>query len=132
MQRRGQREAGQGISNCSGYTPSLTSPTCSGVSASGDGRLRGSLPKVNITRLSTTMPSATVAISQLSDPRLAKGRTAANSTASPYTPHSASASTMASGIGQPSVCANQNVKTAPNIIALPCAKLTVPETAKVT
>ncbi len=38
--------------------------------ASGDGRLRGSLPKVNITALSSTMPSATVAISQASDPRL--------------------------------------------------------------
>ena len=72
-----------GISSCSGYTPRPTPPTCSGATASGDGRLRGSLPKVNITRLSTTMPSATVAISQASEPRLAKGRTAANSTSRP-------------------------------------------------
>ena len=37
---------------------------------------RGSLPKVNSTVLSATMPSATVAISQAFEPRRANGRTA--------------------------------------------------------
>ena len=40
-----------------------------GVSASRAGKLRGSLPNVNSTALSTTMPSATVAISQALEPR---------------------------------------------------------------
>jgi len=37
---------------------------------------RGSLPKVNSTTLSSTMPSATVAISQEFEPRITNGRTA--------------------------------------------------------
>jgi hypothetical protein len=81
-------------------------PSCIDCAASGDGRLRGSVPNHSITTLSSTMPSATVAISHAFEPRLANGRTARNSTARPYSAHSASASTMASGIGQPSVCAN--------------------------
>ncbi|MNW10808.1 hypothetical protein D3C71_2081080 [compost metagenome] len=59
------------------------SPSVIGAWASGEGRLRGSLPKVNMARLSTTMPSATVAMSQASEPRRANGRTAKNSTARP-------------------------------------------------
>ena len=39
-----------------------------------EGKLRGSLPKVNRTMLSSTMPPATVAISQALDPRSANGR----------------------------------------------------------
>lgn len=54
-----------------------------GICASSEGSERGSLPKENITRLSSTMPSATVDISQASEPRLAKGRTAMNSTTNP-------------------------------------------------
>jgi hypothetical protein len=75
------------------------------------------------------MPSATVAISHASEPRLAKGRTARNSTTRPYNAHRLSASRIATGIGHPSVFANANVSTAPSIIELPCAKFTVPETA---
>jgi hypothetical protein len=60
---------------------------------------RGSLPKVNSTALSRTMPTATVAISHASDPRTTKGRTTHRSTISPYTPHSASATSTATGPG---------------------------------
>ena len=75
------------------------------------------------------MPSATVAISQASEPRRTNGRTATNSTTRPYSAHSASARQTARAKGQPSVCAKAKVSTAPSIIELPWAKLTVPETA---
>ena len=39
------------------------------LSPATDGKLRGSLPKVNSTTLSSTMPPATVAISQALEPR---------------------------------------------------------------
>ena len=75
------------------------------------------------------MPSATVAISHASEPRRTNGRTATNSTSSPYSAHSSSARATASGYGQPRVRAKAKVSTAPSIIELPWAKLTVPETA---
>src|SRR5690606_9973036 len=117
-----------GISNCSGYTPRPNPDTSIGVKAHGDGRLRGSLPKVCMTTLSSTMPSATVDISQALEPRDANGRTARNSTSSPYNAQHSSASTMAGARPQPSVCANVKHSTAPNIIELPWAKFTVPDT----
>eukprot|EP01022_Parablepharisma_sp_SALTPOND_P030357 TRINITY_DN760_c2_g2_i2.p2 TRINITY_DN760_c2_g2~~TRINITY_DN760_c2_g2_i2.p2 ORF type:complete len:1280 (+),score=504.50 TRINITY_DN760_c2_g2_i2:6407-10246(+) len=120
-----------GISNCSGYTPSPTPPSSIDDSASGEGRLRGSLPKVCRTRLSSTMPSATVDISQALEPWRANGRTASTSTSTPQSAQAASASSTASHIGQPSVWAKVKHRTAPSIMELPCAKLTVPETAYV-
>ena len=51
--------------------------------ANGIGKPRGSLPKVNSTALSATMPSATVAISQALEPRRTNGRTATSSTSMP-------------------------------------------------
>ena len=75
------------------------------------------------------MPSATVAISQASEPRRRNGRTAIASTTRPYAAQSTKASAIAGRIGQPSVCANAYASTAPSIIELPWAKLTVPETA---
>src|SRR5205085_5228739 len=97
----------------------------------GSANPRGSLPKVNSTVLSATMPSATVAISQALEPRRANGLTARASTSSPYNAQSASASAAAGRKGQPYVTANVYVNTAPSIIELPCAKLTVFETAYV-
>ena len=47
------------------------------------GKLRGSLPNVNSTALSSTMPPATVAISQALEPRDANGRTSVRSTSRP-------------------------------------------------
>ena len=76
-----------------------------GTVASGEGKLRGSLPKVNSTRLSMMMPSATVAISQAFEPRRTKGRTAKRSMAMPATAHSSSDAAMAAAIGQPCVTA---------------------------
>jgi hypothetical protein len=58
------------------------------------------LPKVNNVAFSSTMPPATVAISQPFEPRSAKGRTSIRSTTRPNSPHSAKAASTASGIGQ--------------------------------
>ena len=96
------------------------------------GMPRGSLPKVNSTTLSSTMPSATVAISQELEPRATNGRTATRSTTTPHTAQPASAATTASGSGQPNVTQNVKHSTAPSIMVLPCAKFTVLDTAYVT
>ncbi len=56
-----------GIKTCNGKMPIL--PITQGSSASADGRARGSLPNSAITTLSSTIPSATVAISQELVPR---------------------------------------------------------------
>jgi hypothetical protein len=53
------------------------------VSEAGIGKPRGSLPKVNSTTLSATMPIATVAINHALDPRLANGRMPTRSTTIP-------------------------------------------------
>jgi len=63
------------------------------------------LPKVNSTTLSSTMPPATVAISQAFDPRSANGRTRVRSITAPNSVHSTSAMIAASGSGHPSVTA---------------------------
>ena len=60
---------------------------------------RGSLPNVKSTTLSSTMPSATVAISQEFEPRATNGRTATRSTATPQMAHARSAPITASGSG---------------------------------
>ena len=57
----------------------------SGCAASDEGRLRGSLPKVNRTAFSSTMPRASVAMSQADEPRLTNGRTVKRSTSRPHT-----------------------------------------------
>jgi hypothetical protein len=96
--------------------------------ASGDGRLRGSLPKVNSTTLSTMMPPATVAMSQASELRSTNGRTRTRSTIRPKTAQPASASGAAIQNGRPNVIISVKPRTEPTIIALPCAKFTVFET----
>jgi len=93
------------------------------------GMPRGSLPKVNSTTFSSTMPSATVAISQAFEPRTTKGRTATRSTTTPQSAQRASARITARPMGQPSVTPKVNASTAPSIIVLPWAKFTVLETA---
>ena len=70
-----------GISICSGDTPMPN--TWNEPVAQGRLKPRGSLPKVNSTLLSATMPRATVAISQALEPRRTKGRTATSSTSMP-------------------------------------------------
>ncbi len=94
------------------------------------GMPRGSLPKVKRTTFSSTMPSATVAISQELEPRRTKGRTATRST---MTPQAAQASerqrATARGSGQPNVTHNEKHRTAPSIMVPPCAKFTVLDTA---
>ena len=74
-----------GIASCSQETwiPEIVIPPAKCI-----GKPRGSLPKVNSTALSATMPSATVAISQAFEPRRANGRTATSSTITPYSAHS--------------------------------------------
>src|SRR5688572_32175994 len=119
-----------GIAICSSET--LIPAICTVPSAQGKENPRGSLPKVNSTVLSATMPSATVAISQALEPRRANGRTATSTTTTPYSAHSASASSAAGMNGQPSVTAKVYANTAPSIIELPCAKFTVLDTANVT
>ena len=94
-----------------------------------DGMPRGSLPKVNSTTFSSTMPSATVAISQELEPRRTNGRTATRSTSTPQAAQAASASATASHNGQPSVTQSVKHRTAPSIMVLPCAKFTVFDTA---
>ncbi len=76
-----------------------------GFDASTEGKPRGSLPKVNSTTLSSTMPPATVAISQAFEPRSANGRTSVRSITAPNSAHKVSAMIAASGNGQPSVTA---------------------------
>src|ERR1700751_5385927 len=93
---------------------------------------RGSLPKTKRTTLSTTIPSATVAISQELEPRSPKGRTARRSTRRPHAAHPRRASGTAAGSGQPNVTQAVKHRTAPSIIVLPWAKLTVLDTAWVT
>jgi hypothetical protein len=90
---------------------------------------RGSLPNVNSTTFSSTMPSATVDISQDSERRRTNGRTAMNSTKTLHAAHSSSASGIAIASGQPSVTQKAKHRTAPSIMVLPCAKFTVLETA---
>jgi hypothetical protein len=90
---------------------------------------RGSLPNVNSTTFSSTMPSATVAINQAFEPRCTKGRTAIRSTIAPQTAQSPSAAITASVRGQWKVTQKVKHRTAPSIMALPCAKFTVFDTA---
>ena len=99
-----------------------------GLPVSRAGKLRGSLPNVNSTALSTTIPPATVAISQALEPRDANGRTSVRSTSRPKAAHSSRAAAKAAGIGQPSRTANIQPSTAPSMTELPCEKLTVLET----
>ena len=73
--------------------------------ASSEGKLRGSLPKVNRTTLSRTMPPATVAISQAFEPRWRTGAPACAPPAGRSTRTATSAVASASGKGQPSVTA---------------------------
>ena len=89
--------------SCSGKTPVPNSSI--GFCARNDGKPRGSLPKVNSTTLSSTMPPATVAISQPFEPRSANGRTSVRSTTRPNSAQSSSAIATASGSGQPSLTA---------------------------
>src|SRR5271154_2981820 len=96
------------------------------------GMPRGSLPKVNSTTLSSTMPSATVAISQEFEPRATNGRTATRSTTTPQSAQPASATTTATGNGHFNVTQTVKHNTAPSIMVLPCAKFTVRDTAWVT
>ena len=89
---------------------------------------RGSLPKVNRTTFSSTMPSATVAISQEFEPRRTKGRTATRSTTTPQ------ARTAPGGKHRDRERPAQRDpklkhSTAPSIMVPPCAKLTVLDTA---
>ena len=90
---------------------------------------RGSLPKVNRTTFSMTMPSATVAISQELEPLRTNGRTATCSTMTLHTAHRSSEAGMASASGQPNVTQKVKHRTAPSIMVLPCAKFTVLDTA---
>ena len=83
------------------------------------GMPRGSLPKVNSTTLSRTMPSATVAISHELEPRDTNGRTATCSTTTPHNAQVASAKTTASASGQPSVTQKVKQSTAPSIMLEP-------------
>ena len=69
------------MASCSGATPMPR--ICSEPVPSGIGKPRGSLPNVKSTRLSTTMPIATVAISHALEPRFANGRMATSSTTMP-------------------------------------------------
>ena len=64
---------------------------------------RGSLPNVNITECSRMMPTAMVDINQAFEPARTNGLTATRSINMPHKAHSASAQTMATPIGQPSV-----------------------------
>jgi hypothetical protein len=96
------------------------------------GMPRGSLPNVKRTTFSRMIPRATVAISHESDPRETKGRTAMRSTSTPQAAHRTRARSTAIHIGHPRVTPNVNARTAPSIMVLPWAKLTVLETAYVT
>ena len=106
-------------------------PITQGSSAKDDGSARGSLPNSTITTLSSTIPSATVAISQELVPRATNGRTAMRSTTRPQTAQANSATGTAASIGQCSPTASAWQTTAPSITEEPCAKFTVPETANV-
>ena len=75
------------------------------------------------------MPNATVAISQELEPRSTKGRTAKRSTRMPHTAHPTRAIGTAADSGQPNVTQTVEHNTAPSIIMLPWAKLTVLDTA---
>ena len=77
-----------------------TLPITQGSSASDDGSARGSLPNSTITTLSSTMPSATVAISQALLPRATNGRTAMRSTIRPQIAQATRATGIATSIGQ--------------------------------
>ncbi len=106
-------------------------PITQGSSAKADGSARGSLPNSAITTLSSTMPSATVAISQEFVPRATNGRTAMRSTTRPQIAQATSAAGTAAIIGQRIPIAKAWQMTAPSITDEPCAKFTVPETANV-
>ena len=73
----------------------------------GNARLRGSLPNVNITTCSSTMPTATVDISQPLLPARTNGRTTKRSMSMPHTAHSASVAAMLAASGQPSDTENR-------------------------
>ena len=92
------------------------------------GMPRGSLPKVNSTTFSSTMPSATVAISQEFEPRATNGRTAMRSTMAPHRAQPASASRTATAGGHCSVTQKTKHSTAPSIMLDPWAKFTVRDT----
>ena len=96
------------------------------------GMPRGSLPKVNSATFSSTMPSATVAISQAFEPRRTNGRTAMRSTMTPHARSPRAHRMTARPSGQCRVTQKVKQSTAPSIIALPWAKFTVLETAWVT
>src|SRR5712691_7469119 len=93
---------------------------------------RGSLPKVNRTTFSSTMPRATVASSHAFEPRWTNGRTATRSTTAPHSADSASAAITARVSGHWKVTQKVKHRTAPSIMVEPCAKLTVFDTAWVT
>ncbi len=75
------------------------------------------------------MPSATVDMSHAFEPARTNGRTAMRSIATPHTAHSASAISTDGSIGHPSLTLKVKHSTAPSIIEVPCAKLTVLDTA---
>jgi hypothetical protein len=77
------------------------------------------------------MPSATVAISQELVPRATNGRTAMRSTIRPQIAQTRSDAGTAASIGQCIPILKAWHITAPSITDEPCAKFTVPETAKV-
>ena len=89
---------------------------------------RGALPKAKRTTLSTTIPNATVAISQELEPRSTKGRTAKRSTRMPHAAHPRRAIGTAADSGQPNLTQTVKHDTAPSIIVLPWARLTVLDT----
>src|SRR6202042_21399 len=93
---------------------------------------RGSLPKVNSTTLSSTSPSARVAISQELEPRTTNGLTATASTITPHNAQPTSATITASVNGHFNGTRKVKHSTAPSIMVLPCAKFTVRDTAWVT
>src|SRR5580692_3944776 len=102
-----------------------------GSSAKADGSARGSLPNSTITTLSSTIPSATVAINQEFVPRATNGRTAIRSTTRPQIAQANNAAGTAAIIGQCSPTTRAWHSTAPSMTDDPCAKFTVKETAKV-
>src|SRR6202035_4239924 len=118
-----------GTSTWSGKMPTL--PITQGSSAKDDGSARGSLPNSTITTLSSTIPSATVAISQEFVPRATNGRTAIRSTTRPQTAQANNATGIAATIGQCIPTTRAWHSTAPSMTDEPWAKLTVPETANV-
>src|SRR6266513_3899489 len=107
------------------------SPRCRCGPENGEGKLRGSLPKVNSTTFSRTMPMATVDISQAFDPARTNGRTTNRSTRTPQSAQSASDAAMPGTSPHCSCCEKTKTSTAPSITDVPWEKLTVEETVYV-